>query len=106
MVLFHKVREVVDVKKKGYDVTLSKLFFFCRFEKDDVDGTIAYSHKLEPQTVTLQMYDNEVKDMHVLACMLSLHLRWFSSASPASSPKNIRARLYGNVKLSLVCECK
>lgn len=52
-VLFHKVREVVDVKKKGHDVTVSKLFFFCRFEKDDVDGTIAYSHKLEPQTVTV-----------------------------------------------------
>lgn len=99
MVLFHKVREVVDVKKKGYDVTVSKLFFFCRFEKDDVDGTIAYSYKLESQTVTLQMYDNEVKDMHVLACMFSLHLRWFSSASPASSPKNILAR-------SLVCKCK
>lgn len=95
MVLFHKVREAVDVKRKVYDMTVSTLFFFCRFEKDDVDGTVAYSYKLESQTVTLQMYNNEIKDRQhggashqQLACVFSLHLRWFSSASPASLPQS------------------
>lgn len=90
--LFHKVREVADVKKKGYDMTVSKLFFFRRFEKDDVDRTIAYAHKLESQTVTLQMYNNKVKDRQhggashqQPALRVLLHLRRFSSASPAAS---------------------
>lgn len=116
MGLFHKVREVADVKKKGYDMTVSKLFFFRRFEKDDVDRTIAYAHKLESQTVTLQMYNNKVKDRQhggashqqpacVFSCIyvgsLQLHRRL-----PSHSPKNIHARPNGDIKLSLVCKCK